>query len=54
MNHDELFRVAFTEARAEVVQEFREELSSMETALESFFNNVLECCNISSEDLLKR
>ena len=54
MNRDELFKLAFTEARAEAVQEFREELSSMEVALESFFNNVLECCSIQSEDLLKR
>lgn len=53
MYHDELFREAFTEARAEVVQEFREELSSMEVALESFFNNVLECCNLNSQELLK-
>lgn len=53
MYHDELFKAAFTEARAEVAQEFREELSSMEIALESFFNNVLECCNISKGEILK-
>ena len=53
MNHEDLFKSAFTEARSEVVQEFREELSSMETALESFFNNVLECCNFNSEEVLK-
>lgn len=53
MYHDKLFNEAFSEAREEVVKEFREELSSMETALESFFNNVLECCNFSSEEVLK-
>ena len=53
MNNEDLFKSAFTEARSEVVQEFREELSSMETALEAFFNNVLECCNFNSEEILK-
>lgn len=54
MDREELFKLAFFEARAEAAQEFREELSSMEIALESFFNNVLECCCIKSEDLLNR
>ena len=53
MEHEDLFLTAFSEARTEMIKEFSEEVSSMEAALGLFFDNVLECCNISQNELLK-
>lgn len=51
---EDLFKVAFLEARDEVAAEYREEISEMGIALEKFFNNVLETISFTDKDLLKR
>lgn len=51
---EDLFKVAFLEAKDEVAAEYREEISEMGMALEKFFNNVLETISLTDKDLLRR
>lgn len=50
---EDLFKIAFLEAREEVAAEYREEISEMSQALEKFFNNVLETISFSDKTLSK-
>lgn len=48
---EDLFKIAFMEAKEEVAAEYREELSEMGVALEKFFNNVLETISFNEKTL---
>lgn len=50
---EDLFKIAFMEAKEEVAAEYREELSEMGVALEKFFNNVLETISFSEKTLTR-
>lgn len=49
MYHDEIFETALREAKEENYMALREEISSMECAIERFFKSVLECTTSLSE-----
>lgn len=51
MDYDELFRMSFNQAREEVKEEIKDEISS---ALEKFFNNVIECGFTKENELLTK
>lgn len=50
---EDLFKIAFMEAKEEMAAEYREELSEMGVALEKFFNNVLETISFSEKTLTR-
>lgn len=43
MYHDEIFEKALREAREESYVELKEEINTMEAAIERFLTNILEC-----------
>lgn len=51
MDYDELFRMSFNQAREEVKEEMKDDISC---ALEKFFNNVLECTFTKENELLTK
>lgn len=51
MYHDEIFKSALTEAKAESIVEYKREIVSMEKAIQKFLSNILEYSdNISESD----
>lgn len=50
---EDLFKIAFMEAKEEMAAEYREELSEMGVALEKFFNNVLETISFNEKTLTR-
>lgn len=51
MDYDELFRTSFNQAKEEVKQEIKDDISF---ALEKFFNNVIECGFTKENELLTK
>ena len=49
MYHDEIFETALRDVREESYKALKEEIFSMESAIERFFKNVLECTTSKSE-----
>jgi len=49
MYHDEIFESAVREVKEENYIALKEEISSMERAIESFLSNILECTSSLSE-----
>lgn len=49
MYHDEIFETALRDVREESYKALKEEISSMESAIEQFLKNVLECTTTKSE-----
>lgn len=49
MYHDEIFETALREAREESYHELKQEINSMEAAIEKFLTNILECTSSLSE-----
>ncbi len=49
MYHDEIFETALKDVREESYKALKEEICSMESAIERFFKNVLECTTCKSE-----
>ena len=49
MYHDEIFETALRDVREESYKALKEEISSMEYAIERFLKNVLECTSSKSE-----
>lgn len=49
MYHDEIFETALRDVREESYKALKEEISSMESAIERFLKNVLECTTSQSE-----
>lgn len=49
MYHDEIFETALREAKEENFVALKEEISSMECAIEKFFATVLECTSAMTE-----
>lgn len=43
MYHDEIFKTAFLEAKDESISGYKDEVTSMEKAIQKFFNSILEC-----------
>lgn len=51
MLHDEIFKTALSEAGAESCEALKDEVISMERAIERFLSSVLECTsNLSARD----
>ena len=54
MNHDEIFNTALREVKDEKFEALKEEICTMEIAIEKFLNNVLECtCGVLERDYTK-
>ncbi len=49
MYHDEIFENALRDVKEESYQALKQEISSMESAIERFIRNVLECTSSKSE-----
>ncbi len=49
MYHDEIFENALQDIREESYKALKDEISSMESAIERFFKTVLECSASKSE-----
>ena len=49
MYHDEIFENALRDVREESYKALKEEISSMESTIERFIRNVLECTSSKSE-----
>lgn len=49
MYHDEIFENALRDVKEESYQALKQEISSMESAIERFIRNVLECISSKSE-----
>jgi len=49
MYHDEIFENALREVKEESYNALKEEISTMEMAIEKFLRNVLECTSSVSE-----
>lgn len=49
MYHDEIFENALKDVKEESYKALREEISSMESTIERFLKNVLECTTFKSE-----
>lgn len=49
MYHDEIFETALRDVREESYKALKNEISSMEYAIERFLKNVLECTSCKSE-----
>ena len=49
MYHDEIFENALRDVKEESYQALKQETSSMESAIERFIRNVLECTSSKSE-----
>lgn len=49
MYHDEVFENALQEVKSESFTALKEEISSMECAIEKFLTNILECTSSISE-----
>lgn len=49
MYHDEIFENSLREVREESYRALKEEISSMEMAIERFLSNILECTSAKAE-----
>lgn len=49
MYHDEIFEKALKDVKEESYKALKNEISSMETTIERFLKNVLECTTFKSE-----
>ena len=49
MYHDEIFENSLREVKEESYRALKNEISSMEAAIEKFLNNILECTTANAE-----
>lgn len=49
MYHDEIFENALKDVKEESYKALREEISTMESTIERFLKNILECTGFKSE-----
>jgi len=49
MYHDEIFENSLREVKEESYRALKNEISSMEAAIEKFLNNILECTTARAE-----